>query len=239
MGIHSKPSRLPAVLRAAAFSGALGVVGLSTQVASAPNAQATPAPVPAVNWDPIVHCESGGNPRVINSSGHAGLLQFSTATWLRYGGGKYAPTADQATPAEQISVAEAAYAANGLNDWLASKDCWNGLVDTSGTSHLAIPATPKKVAPKAVPKAAPPAATGRHDSGETRTATQTPRHAAPETAAAIEPILGADYTVKPGDTLWMIAKRHGGETWHDVYAKNTQVVGANPDLIRPGQHLTV
>jgi hypothetical protein len=56
----------------------------------------------------IVQCESGGNPRAVNTSNPdrpAGLYQITTATWLGNGGGQYAPTADLATPAEQAIVA--------------------------------------------------------------------------------------------------------------------------------------
>jgi LysM repeat protein len=220
-------------MRAAAFTGALGVVGLATQVQVPAAHAAEISEAPTVNWDPIIACESGGNPTVVNASGHAGLLQFSTSTWLRYGGGQYAPTADKATPAQQLAVAERAFAANGLNDWAASQHCWGGKVDVSGTSKLAV--TP----PKATPRTPASPSTAKHDSGVTKAATGTPKHAAPEVTAAIEPITTDSYDVKPGDTLWMIAKRHGGETWQDVYAKNTQVVGSNPDLILPGQHLAL
>ena len=53
-------------------------------------------------------------------------------------------------------------------------------------------------------------------------------------------------TVRPGDTLWAIAARHlpSGATdaeidtgWRAGYAANVGVIGANPDLILPGQHL--
>lgn len=49
------------------------------------------------------------------------------------------------------------------------------------------------------------------------------------------------YTVKPGDNLWDISKDHlgGGQNWHDLYSKNAQTIGTNPDLIHPGQHLNM
>ncbi|MFC8719730.1 transglycosylase family protein [Kitasatospora sp. NPDC057198] len=46
------------------------------------------------------------------------------------------------------------------------------------------------------------------------------------------------YTVSPGDSLAGIAREHaldGG--WSELYKSNQQVVGENPDLIRPGQVL--
>ncbi|MCQ4044388.1 transglycosylase family protein [Streptantibioticus rubrisoli] len=48
------------------------------------------------------------------------------------------------------------------------------------------------------------------------------------------------YTVQPGDNLSQIATDHsvpGG--WPSLYEANKSVVGSNPDLILPGQHLTL
>jgi Transglycosylase-like domain len=42
-----------------------------------------------------------------------GGLQFSSSTWARNGGHQYAPEADQATPLEQMWVAEAAWRESG------------------------------------------------------------------------------------------------------------------------------
>jgi len=49
----------------------------------------------------------------------------------------------------------------------------------------------------------------------------------------------SDYTVQPGDNLWDISKDHlgGGQNWHELYSHNEAVVGSNPDMIHPGQHL--
>ena len=54
--------------------------------------------------------------------------------------------------------------------------------------------------------------------------------------------------VRPGDTLWALAE-HGlpaaatdGEVsarWHAVYRRNRGVIGPDPDLIRPGQVLSL
>ncbi|MFC4608889.1 transglycosylase family protein [Streptomyces maoxianensis] len=47
-----------------------------------------------------------------------------------------------------------------------------------------------------------------------------------------------EYTVRPGDSLWSIADKQeisGG--WTDLYEVNQETVGADPDLIRPGQSL--
>src|SRR5262249_48817844 len=48
-----------------------------------------------------------------------------------------------------------------------------------------------------------------------------------------------DYTVVHGDTLSGIAAKEGVSDWHTLYNENKSVVGANPDLIYPGQVLTL
>jgi Tfp pilus assembly protein FimV len=54
--------------------------------------------------------------------------------------------------------------------------------------------------------------------------------------------------VQPGDTLWTIASRRLGAgatgvaitaAWHAWYAANRSTIGPDPNLIRPGQRLTV
>ena len=49
------------------------------------------------------------------------------------------------------------------------------------------------------------------------------------------------YTVKPGDTLWGIAERFlgKGNRWREIYYANRAIIGANPNIIRPGQKLTI
>ena len=47
---------------------------------------------------------------------------------------------------------------------------------------------------------------------------------------------GQAYTVRSGDTLSGIAAVHG-RNWHDVYKANRRTVGADPDLIFPGERL--
>lgn len=46
------------------------------------------------------------------------------------------------------------------------------------------------------------------------------------------------YTVQPGDTLTLIGKRLG-IPWNTIYQNNRDVIGANPNIIRPGQVLTL
>lgn len=46
------------------------------------------------------------------------------------------------------------------------------------------------------------------------------------------------YTVKSGDTLSGIASKYG-TTWQKIYNDNKSVIGSNPNLIKPGQVLTI
>ncbi len=51
----------------------------------------------------------------------------------------------------------------------------------------------------------------------------------------------SDYVVRSGDNLWNISRDHlgGGQNWHSLYNQNTDVIGSNPDLIYPGEHLAM
>lgn len=52
---------------------------------------------------------------------------------------------------------------------------------------------------------------------------------------------GDTYTVKPGDSLWKIAKQFygNGALWTKLYEANKDTIGSNPNLIYPGQTLTI
>ncbi|WP_315097585.1 LysM domain-containing protein [uncultured Cellulomonas sp.] len=72
--------------------------------------------------------------------------------------------------------------------------------------------------------------------------------AAPAPAADQAPTTGSTVVVAPGDSLWGIAARHlpAGATdaevaaaWPRWYEANATVIGADPDVILPGQVLTV
>jgi LysM repeat protein len=70
----------------------------------------------------VVERESGGNPQVMNSSGHYGLFQFSYSTWVEFGGSP----ADfgHASVAEQEQVfANALASPGGENNWAPYDGC--------------------------------------------------------------------------------------------------------------------
>ena len=68
-------------------------------------------------WDRLAQCESGGNWSINTGNGYYGGLQFSASTWSGYGGGQYAPTADKATRAQQIAIAEKVRAGQSWGAW--------------------------------------------------------------------------------------------------------------------------
>ena len=69
--------------------------------ATAPVSTAAPASSGGANWSAIAACESGGNWSASTGNGFYGGLQFSEQTWLAYGGGQYASSANLATEASR------------------------------------------------------------------------------------------------------------------------------------------
>jgi hypothetical protein len=78
---------------------------------------AAPAPSSGVDWYAIAQCESGGNWAANTGNGFYGGLQFTQQTWLAYGGGAYAPSANLASPSEQVTVAERVLQGQGIGAW--------------------------------------------------------------------------------------------------------------------------
>ena len=60
-------------------------------------------------------------------------------------------------------------------------------------------------------------------------------------AARPAPPPARTYTVRPGDTLWAIAKRTlgNGGRWREIYTANVAVIGKDPGALRPGQVLRI
>lgn len=86
-------------------------------------AKKSSAPAPSVSngsvWDRLAQCESGGNWHINTGNGYYGGIQFNRGTWLAYGGGQYAPTADRATREQQIAIAKKVQANQGWGAWPA------------------------------------------------------------------------------------------------------------------------
>ncbi|MGB3734785.1 MAG: transglycosylase family protein [Ilumatobacter sp.] len=70
-------------------------------------------------WLDLAECESNQRWDYNGSSGYDGGLQFSPQTWLGVGGDDFAETAWQATPYEQVTVAERLLETQGWNAWPA------------------------------------------------------------------------------------------------------------------------
>jgi LysM repeat protein len=111
---HAAMAAIPAPPPAAAPAPVAPSTG-TVPVASAP------APAPAssggVDWNAIAQCESGGNWGISTGNGFYGGLQFTEGTWLANGGGQYASSANLATPAQQMAVANNVLASQGIGAW--------------------------------------------------------------------------------------------------------------------------
>ena len=105
----------------------------------------TASAAPDSDWDRLAQCESGGNWAINTGNGYYGGLQFSGQTWSAFGGGQYAPTANQATREQQIAVAEKILASQGWGAWPAC----------SASLGLNSAPTPRDAAPAPAPAPAP------------------------------------------------------------------------------------
>ena len=165
------------------------------------------------DWTGVAECESGGDWSINTGNGYYGGLQFSQSTWAAFGGTGLAPRADLATPAQQIEIAEKVLAGQGIGAW---PTCGGRLTDGTTAAAAGTPAAAAET-PAAALGAAP--ATSQAD------ADTHGRHAAE-----------ADYTVGRGDTIATIAAAHG-QSWRDLYQRNAGAIGADPNVIFPGQVL--
>ncbi len=137
------------VVAAVTASAALPVVLPAEAMAELPAVPASPS----ISWQPIIQCESGGNPHAQNPGSTAsGLVQFLDSSWAAYGGLKFGRRAKDATPAQQLEVANDAYRRSGLTPWTASRHCWG--------SHLRQIETG---APTTIPGETPVRALGREN----------------------------------------------------------------------------
>ncbi|MFD4660575.1 transglycosylase family protein [Kitasatospora sp. NPDC058444] len=249
----TKRNRVRMAVVAGAAVAALPVAGLVTATSASAASVST--------WDAVAQCESGGNWAINTGNGFYGGLQFTSSTWAAFGGTAYASQANLATKAQQIAVAEKVLASQGPGAWPVcsvkaglTKGGAPAAVDTSAGSTsgstAAKPAqTPKAAAkPAEAPKAAPKAAEAPKAAPK---AAEAPKAAAEKSAPKADqgakswnrsndakPAAKGDYTVKAGDTLSSIAAAQGLD-WHDLYQNNAKVIGGNPDLIFPGQTLSI
>jgi LysM repeat protein len=116
---------------------------------------ASPASAEEHDWSGVAHCESSGNWSINTGNGYYGGLQFGSPTWLEHGGAEFAPRADLATPAQQITVAERVLLTQGAGAW---PSCGRHLVPGTTPAAAAAPAA----APAPEPAPAPPTASGTY-----------------------------------------------------------------------------
>jgi LysM repeat protein len=128
LSVPAKPANAPAAptsLSAAPVSAPVQQSAPQEQTASLQSATVQQSTVSTTGDSSFQQCvisrESGGNPQVMNSSGHYGLYQFSASTWAAYGGNP----ADfgHASVAEQNQVFNNAIAAGGQSNWAPYDGC--------------------------------------------------------------------------------------------------------------------
>ncbi|MCX5425303.1 transglycosylase family protein [Streptomyces sp. NBC_00078] len=168
-------------------------------------------------WNKVAACESTDNWSINTGNGFYGGLQFTQSTWEAYGGTAYARRADLATRDQQIAVAEKVLDGQGPHAWPACS-AKAGLTRGGGTPDV-------------------------HPAGGTSESGSTVKKASvqdvqPQTTPQSRAGTAEMYTVVRGDSLSEIAdneRLRGG--WRQLYAANRRTIGADPDLILPGQRL--
>ncbi|MGW3732988.1 transglycosylase family protein [Streptomyces sp. NPDC005148] len=215
----------PSRINRASLTVTVGGAGIALPLVTAASAGAASADV----WDKVAACESTSNWNINSGNGYFGGLQFTRSTWAAYGGTVYAPRADLATREQQITVAEKVLETQGPGAWptcsvRAGLKRGGGAPDITPRSERAGGPVDASSATTSTPKKANPKAN--------RTST-------PATATTV-PGKRDSYTVARGDSLSGIAAtEHVQGGWQRLYTANRKVVGDDPDLIFPGQRLTL
>ncbi|MET8470814.1 transglycosylase family protein [Streptomyces sp. NPDC006422] len=107
-----RPARARRIGTAAVLAAASGVLVLAgTGDASAATGASD------AQWQSVAQCEASGNWAANTGNGFSGGLQFTPSTWAAFGGTQYAPAAYQATPQQQMAVADKVLAAQGPSAW--------------------------------------------------------------------------------------------------------------------------
>ncbi|MGY5048362.1 transglycosylase family protein [Streptomyces sp. 900105755] len=214
----------PNRINRASLTVTAGGAGLALPLAAASSADAASVST----WDRVAACESSGEWGIDSGNGFYGGLQFTQSTWEAYGGTRYAPRADLATKDQQIAVAEKVLDGQGPGAWPVCS-VRAGLTRGGDTPDVH---TESAATHPATHHAAKSPAKG--------TAKSSVRDVQPQTTPQSRAGQAEMYTVVHGDTLSGIAEEHdvaGG--WHRLYAANRTTVGPDPDLILPGQRLSL
>ncbi|MGW3725808.1 LysM peptidoglycan-binding domain-containing protein [Streptomyces sp. F001] len=222
-GKHRRPSK---AARAIAVVGVTGAAAVAAPLMAAGSASAATAS----EWDAVAQCESGGNWSINTGNGYYGGLQFSASTWAAYGGTQYAATADQATKAQQIQIAEKVLAGQGKGAW---PHCGTGLSNATYTGGGASDSSSEgssQSSTETTTRSTEQQPASRSQERPAQKTVTTP------TGEKVEKGDG-EYKVVTGDTLSTIAAEHdvkGG--WEKLFQLNKDIV-EDADLIYPGQQL--
>ncbi|MEU8774608.1 transglycosylase family protein [Streptomyces sp. NPDC048606] len=241
-GKHRRGSK---AVRIVTLAGVAGVAVAAPLMTAGTASAAT-----ASEWDKVAQCESGGNWAINTGNGYYGGLQFSASTWAGYGGKAYAATANKATKAQQIAIAEKVLKGQGKGAWPhcgvgLSKSAYNGGGSTTTPAKPSKPQTKPETSKPAPAKPAKPA-TPKVENQSSKPSTSKPATPAPKpstpkteagTGAGTVQTGNGSYVVKEGDTLGTIAAANnikGG--WEKLFQLNKDIV-SDADLIFPGQKL--
>lgn len=258
-GAHAKPGKTRHYTAAAAIIG-----GAAAPALFAGNAHAATMS----QWNAVAQHESGGD-WSINHSGDGksvGGLQFITPTWRAtvawlsshgYNVSCYNLNPYQGMPRssvpnkdQTILAGEALLGLYGSGQWASGNgnglgasmfhggaNPW-GLPGTQAPSDATCGSGSPAPAPQPPPTAPPSSPPVVHSTPSSDGENTTPSRGSTVTAPVAT---GSSYTVVEGDWLAKIAQRHYGD-WHKwtlIYAANRDVIGSNPNLIYPGQVLTL
>ncbi|NJP48618.1 peptidoglycan DD-metalloendopeptidase family protein [Streptomyces sp. SBST2-5] len=180
-------------------------------------------------WEKVAACESSNDWDINTGNGFYGGLQFTQSTWEAFGGTRYAPRADLATREQQIAVAEKVLEGQGPGAWPVCS-VRAGLTRGGEAPDIGVKGGDGK------------GGEGKTARGERRQRADrsSVEDAEPQKTPQSRAGRTEMYTVVTGDTLSGIAaeeKVRGG--WRGLYEANRSVIGADPDLIIPGQRLAL
>ncbi|MER5377474.1 transglycosylase family protein [Streptomyces sp. NPDC002553] len=188
-------------------------------------------------WDKVAACESSNDWDINTGNGYYGGLQFTQSTWEAFGGTRYAPRADLATRDQQIAVAERVLEVQGPGAWPACS-VRAGLKRGGGAPDIRPAGAPAESKAAKTAKMAETSKTAEASKTSKKSAGSSLKDVQPQSTPQSRAGRAEMYTVVRGDTLSGIADERdvrGG--WRRLYAVNRSVVGADPDLIVPGQRL--
>ncbi|MFJ9076380.1 transglycosylase family protein [Streptomyces sp. NPDC102278] len=233
MGVRGRHRRYqPSSINRASLVVTAGGAGIALPLVGAGSAHAASVET----WNKVATCESTNNWQINTGNGYYGGLQFSQSTWRAFGGTAYAPRADLATKAQQIAVAEKVLKGQGPQAWPSCGPAAG--LSRSGPAPAVTPhAQSAKPQPAKARTPAPQPTKVQVTAKLPQEGAATPKTAPRPTGTSVLP---NPYVVAPGDSLSAIATEQRVEGgWQALYETNRATVGADPNLILPGQRLTL